>query len=314
MKPLNPLILVGAALLDLILGDPQYPLHPVRLIGHATHWGEKACRGLPLSPRLQGMALVLGVQTLVVGSTLALLSLAQGIHPWVRYALETYLAYSALAGGALWREVEGILDLAKDNRLPEARKRLSWLVSRDTESMAEGEIFIAATETLAENTSDGVIGPLFYLAIGGVPLAMAYKAADTMDSMVGYKTPRYIHLGWAAARLDDLMNLIPARLTVLFMAFSARLLGFSGVKRVLEAARRWGTLHPSPNSGYPEAAMAGALGIRLGGPCHYFGQPVDRPWMGEGDPPDASAVKRGLILSRVTFLLAILAVLTLHTR
>jgi adenosylcobinamide-phosphate synthase len=312
LKPLNPLILMVAALLDIVLGDPHYPFHPVKLMGKATALGERMCRSLPLSPRLQGLILVLGVQALVFGATFMLLNLASRIHPWVRYILETYLAYSALAGGALWREVEGVLCLVKEGNLEGAKKRLSLLVSRDTEPMEEKDILIAATETLAENTSDGIIGPLLFLAVGGVPLAMIYKAADTMDSMVGYRTPRYLQFGWAAARLDDFLNFIPARLTVLYMALASGFLGLSGMSRVIRAAYKWGPLHPSPNSGYPEGAMAGALGIRLGGPCHYFGKPLERPWMGEGDPPDTFALEKGLILSKATFLTALLVAFIFH--
>jgi len=256
--------------------------------------------------------MVLGVLATVAITTMAALSLASKIHLWLRWAVEIYLAYTALAGGALWREVEGITRLVKEERMAEAKKRLSWLVSRDTEPMGEEEILIAATETLAENTSDGIIGPLLFLAVGGVPLAMLYKAADTMDSMVGYKTPQYLQFGWAAARLDDLLNLIPARLTALFMAISAWFLGFSTVKRVLKAARKWAPMHPSPNSGYPEAAMVGALAIKLGGPCYYFGEWIERPWMGHGEPPDLKAMEKGIVLSKVTFLVALLVILLLH--
>jgi len=312
MGPINPLILTAAVFLDILFGDPHYPFPPVRLMGHATTWGEKVCRRLPLPPRLQGALLVLGVQALVTGLTLVILTLASRIHPWMEYALETYLAYSALAGGALWREVGGILSPVEEGNLEEAKKRLSWLVSRDTEPMKEPDILIAATETLAENTSDGIVGPLLFLALGGVPLAMLYKAADTMDSMVGYKTPQYLQFGWAAARLDDLLNLIPARLTALLMAISAWFLGFSTVRRVLEAAREWAPLHPSPNSGYPEAAMVGALGIRLGGPCFYFGQQIERPWMGEGKIPDSASLEKGIILSKVTLLVTLFTAVVFH--
>jgi len=310
MGPLNPVILTLAALLDLTLGDPHYPLHPVRLMGEATYLGEKICRSLPLSPRLQGLILVLGIQTLVLGVTLMLMNLASRIHPWAKYTLETYLAYSALAGGALWREVERVLCLVKEGNLEGAKKRLSLLVSRDTEPMEEKDILIAATETLAENTCDGIIGPLLFLAVGGVPLAMIYKAADTMDSMVGYRTPRYLQFGWAAARLDDLLNLVPARATVPIMAISAWYLGFSTMGRVMENARKLAPLHLSPNSGYPEGAMVGALGIKVGGPCYYFGEKIQRPWKGEGPTPHVHSLEKGVILSKTTFLITLAILLT----
>ena len=312
MAPIHPLVLTVAILLDILFGDPHYPFHPVKLMGHLTTLGEKVCRRLPLPHRGQGLLMVLGVLATVAITTMAALSLASKIHLWLRWAVEIYLAYTALAGGALWREVEGITRLVKEERMAEAKKRLSWLVSRDTEPMGEEEILIAATETLAENTSDGIIGPLLFLAVGGVPLAMLYKAADTMDSMVGYKTPQYLQFGWAAARLDDLLNIIPSRLTALLMTASAWYLGFSPPSRVLTSVRQWAPMHPSPNAGYPEAAMVGALAIKLGGPCYYFGEWIERPWIGHGEPPDLKAMEKGIVLSKVTFLAALLIIWVLH--
>ncbi len=312
MAPIHPLELAAAALLDILFGDPHYPFHPVRLMGHLTTLGEKVCRRLPLPPQGQGLLMVLGVLTTVTVTTLAALSMASQIHPWLRGAVETYLAYTALAGGALWREVEGTTRLAKEGRLEEAKRRLSWLVSRDTEPMEEKDIFIASMETLAENTSDGIIGPLFYLALGGVPLAMLYKAADTMDSMVGYKTPTHIQFGRAAARLDDLLNIVPSRLTALLMTASAWYLGFSPPSRVLSGIRQWASIHPSPNAGYPESAMAGALEIKLGGPCYYSGKRMERPWMGRGEPPHLEDMEKGIVLSKTTFLAALLVIWIAH--
>jgi len=172
----------------------------------------------------------------------------------------------------------------KNNDLPEARKYLSYIVSRDTSHLQEGEIIRGTVETVAENISDGIIAPLFYLFLGGVPLAMAYKAINTLDSMVGYKNDKYLYFGRVSARLDDVVNYIPARLTVVFVVLSSYIVGKMG-SRSLKIALRDGRNHNSPNSGYPEAAVAGALGIQLGGDNQYFGKIVHKPIIGDALHP-----------------------------
>ena len=304
MRPIAPLILFVAALLDVIVGDPQYPVHPVRLIGRLASFSEPRFRKLPLGERWQGALFTAFILIAVAGVTLLLLKVAGKI-------VEIYLSYAVLAGGALWREVGKVAGLVGEGETKEAQSSLSFLVSRDTECMGPEEILRADMETLAENTSDGVIGPLFYLVIGGVPLAMLYKAADTLDSMVGYKEEPYTHFGWVSAKLDDVLNFIPSRLTALLMAVASWFMGEDALG-ALRAAKRYARLHESPNAGYPEAAMAGALRVRLGGPCHYFGRTLERPYIGEEVKPlTLKEVSSGILLSKLTFLIALLLALVL---
>ncbi len=309
IEPINPLVLFTAALLDIVIGDPHYPFHPVRLIGYLASSSEGWFRRITIPERAQGILFTGFVLIIVVGTTLLLLKVAW-VAPPLRIMLEIYLSYTVLAGGALWREVENVARLTGEGKINEARKALSFLVSRDTEFMGSEDILRADMETLAENTSDGIIGPLFYLAIGGVPLAILYKVADTLDSMVGYKRGPYMDFGWASAKLDDVANFIPSRLTALLMALAAWFMEKNAIG-TLEAVRRYARLHESPNAGYPEAAMAGALGVRLGGPCHYLGEPLKRPYIGgEIRPLTLKEISSGILLSKLTFLIALLLALT----
>ncbi len=308
--PINPLILFAAALLDVIVGDPQYSFHPVRLIGYLASSSEARFRMIPIGEREQGIFFTGFVLMTVIGITLLLLNVA-GAVPAVKAILEIYLSYTVLAGGALWREVGKVARLTGEEKIKEAQKSLSFLVSRDTEFMGPEEILRADLETLAENTSDGIVGPLFYLAIGGVPLAMLYKVADTLDSMVGYKKEPYMDFGWASAKLDDVVNFIPSRLTSLLLALATWFMGEDAMG-ALRAVKRYARLHESPNAGYPEAAMAGALRVRLGGPCHYFGKLLERPYIGEEVRPlTLKEVGSGVLLSKVTFLIALFLALVL---
>jgi adenosylcobinamide-phosphate synthase len=310
MGSIDPLILFAAALLDVIVGDPQYPFHPVRLIGHLASLSEAWFRRIPIGGRWQGIFFTGFVLMTVIGITLLLLKVA-GAAPLLKIVLEIYLSYTVLAGGALWREVGKVAGLTGEGETKEAQSSLSFLVSRDTEFMGPEEILRADMETLAENTSDGIVGPLFYLVIGGVPLAVLHKVADTLDSMVGYKKEPYMNFGWASAKLDDVLNFIPSRLTALLLALAARFMG-EDATGALRAVKRYARLHESPNAGYPEAAMAGALRVRLGGPCHYFGKLLERPYIGEEVRPlTLKEVGSGILLSKLTFLIALLLALVL---
>jgi len=276
----SPLTVMAVVVLDLLLKDPHYRLHPVRLVGEIISFGEDICRKLPFSPRIQGVLLTAGVELVTVFSVLLFILLSSLLH--LQWLASLFLGYSALAGGALWEEIERVGEAASRGELQSARKLLSFLVTRDTSNMDQSEVLRTAIESLAENTADGIVAPLLFFAIGGAPLAFFYKAADTLDSMVGYLTPRYAQFGWAAARLDDLLNFIPARITALLVAVAGWPLGLSP-KVTLETIKRFSRSSLSPNSGYPEAAFAGALGVQLGGGrCVYFDQPVDLPPIGEG--------------------------------
>jgi len=263
-------LLCGVAL-DLALGDPRWLPHPVRGIGWLIVRLEPLCRRLPLY--LGGMALwllVVGISAGVVWLTL----------PWLAiFWIWTFLAVRDLDVQAM-----RVIVALRDGDVAAARERLSMIVGRDTAALDEPEILRATVETVAESLCDGIVGPLFYLALGGPAGMAAFKAASTLDSMCGYRNERYREFGWAAARFDDVANYVPARLSVLLVALGALLLGYDA-RGALRYAWRDGRSQPSPNSGYPEAAVAGALGVRLGGLNYYRGVPSQKATLGEALRP-----------------------------
>lgn len=275
MERLITLLLAG--LLDRWLGDPVALPHPVvgfgRLIAkgeHAWNWG----KGRRWKGAVLALSLVAGTG-LAVGGVLALASL---ISSWVALALQVVLIFYCLAGTTLVREVREVF-FAVDRSLEEGRRQVARIVGRDTSELTAQEVRTAALETLAENLSDGVVAPLFWWALLGVPGMMAYKMVNTLDSMIGYRNERYAEFGCFAARMDDVANYIPARLTAVLLLVAANYL--SRWRFVV----RYGTCHASPNSGYPEAAMAGILDCRFGGPHSYFGEVVWKPFIGTTDRP-----------------------------
>lgn len=302
--PIEAFILAGACLLDYAIGDPRWLPHPVRLIGAAIAGGESALRRVarsPLTERIAGGVLtvvvvaVTGALTFIVQEYIlgivaghALLSAPALLSLGVLILLAaTTIALRGLGDAAALV----ILDLEAGN-LARARRNLSMIVGRDTEGLSESSCAKATIETVSENLSDGVIAPLFYFTVGGLPLAMAYKAVNTLDSMIGYRNDRYRHFGWAAARLDDLANFIPARIAGGLIVLSALLGRAASAKNAWRIMRRDGRNHLSPNSGVPEAAMAGALGIRLGGTSTYGGVSVAKPTIGDADHSVSTAHAR----------------------
>ncbi len=299
MKSLEiaPVILILAFLLDLAIGDPRWLPHPVRFIGAAIAGLEVVLRKVfrrPAGERAAGVLLVLLIIIPAFAVTAAIV-LAATLHRSDPAALAgsavlVYLTSTTIATRDLVDSARLVIDAVLNRDIVSARQRLSMIVGRDTQHLSEEAVLRATVETVAENISDGVIAPLFYLAVGGLPLAMTYKAVNTLDSMVGYKNDRYLHIGRASARLDDVANFIPARITGLLVVFAVFLLTLAGkAKRPLMDARRAltvmlrdGRKHSSPNSGIPEAAVAGGLGVVLGGPSTYGGIIVEKPYIGEG--------------------------------
>lgn len=287
-------IVLGAVVMDLFLGDPRTLPHPVVIIGWLISWLEGVLRQRISQPRLAGVALLVitvGVSYLVAAGLIYLGTL---VAPAVGFLVALYLAWVSIAARSLHVESAKVARALKRGDLPAARVALSYIVGRETAQLDEPEIVRGAVETVAENTGDGVVAPLFYLILGGPALAIAYKAVNTLDSMVGYKNERYLEFGWASARFDDLANFIPARLTGLLMVLAAPLCGLSGEGswRIL---RRDCRNHASPNSGYPEAAAAGALGVRLGGANRYFGRMVEKPTIGDPVRPLSLEAYAGVV-------------------
>ena len=272
-----------AFLLDSFLGDPPSLPHPVRLIGAYINSFEKHVRKIVKSEAATKAA---GVFLLITTVGLAYLlpwyalKLAGRISLYLYHAVNILIMYTCIAARCLSDEGGRIYHALKEGDLEKSRKLLSMIVGRDTDSLDESGITRGAVETVAENSSDGVIAPLFYMFIGGAPLALAYKAVNTLDSMVGYKNDRYMYFGWASARFDDAVNYLPARLTGVLMVGASMILGLD-YKKSLGTLIRDSRKHSSPNSGFPEAAVAGALGVQLGGTNHYFGKPVEKPTIGE---------------------------------
>jgi adenosylcobinamide-phosphate synthase len=300
----------AAYLADLIFGDPHGYPHPVKLIGKAVQaleWKLLKTEDPPLKQYLLGGILALLVVAGAGFSVWGILHVFEWVHPTFSSLAAVFFAYTTLATRNLYDEVKKITSLLEEGDLTGARQRVGFLVSRDTGHLDEQGIGRALIETVSENTSDGIVAPLFYLAIGGPPLAVAYKALNTLDSMVGYKNERYRFFGWASARADDLANLIPARLTAFFYVLSAFFLG-KDWKGAWKIAWRDGRKNTSPNSGYPEAAVAGALGIQLGGKNVYFGRTMGKPLIGENEKPiHLNEVKESLSLMMGTSFIAAIA-------
>ena len=277
------LIVCAAVALDLILGDPQGWPHPVRWMGRAIVWFEPVCRRHWKNERLAGTVFAVVLIATVWGISFLLLKGLAALHPFVGIVAATAMLYYCLAIRALMAAALEIHGLLARREIDTAREKLSYIVSRDVAHYREADIARATVETVAENFVDGVLSPLIFAAMGGVPLAMAYKMINTLDSMVGYQNPQYIRFGTAAARIDDAANFLPARLSVALIAIAARLLGGSGAqRRAWHTAITEGRHHASPNAGYPEAAFAGALAVRLNGPNYYHGRLVNKPYIGVG--------------------------------
>ena len=269
----NALSLLAGWLLDLVLGDPQRLPHPVVGFGKMIAFGEHRLNH-GQHRKLKGalMAIILIIVVFLCGWLIRrLLSLAS---VYLAVGFDIIVVFYCLAGTTLIREVRAVF-IALDRSLEDGRRQVARIVGRDTSELSAQEVRAAALETLAENLSDGVTAPLFWLAIGGTPGMLAYKMVNTLDSMIGYRTERYKDFGCWAAHIDDVANYIPARLTALLMVIA------SGRIRLLSFVARYGRNHASPNSGYPEAALAGILDCRFGGPHYYFGELFDKPYIGE---------------------------------
>ena len=280
--------IIAGFILDLIFGDPHWLPHPICLIGNLIGFIEGNLRP-KLAPNknallLGGALMVIIVLVISFVVPMAILLAAGMVSPWLAFALETLMCYQIFATKCLRDESMKVYDALHNNDLADARVKLSWIVGRDTQNLDEEEITKGAVETVAENTADGIIAPMFYMFLGGVPLAFLYKGINTMDSMVGYKNDKFLYFGRCAAKLDDLANLIPARITGLVMIAAAFLLGLNG-PGAWKVFWRDRYNHLSPNSAMTESVTAGALNIQLGGDHFYFGKLVHKDTIGDNIRP-----------------------------
>jgi adenosylcobinamide-phosphate synthase len=299
----DPAVLGLALVIDLIVGDPRWLPHPVVMIGRQITALESTLRRSIRHERAAGVLLLVVTVTIAAAVTWLVMHVATTLHPLLGMLVAVALSATCLAARSLHRESALVAQALLAGDIVEARRKLSWIVGRDTENLDEGEIWRALVETVAENSADGIIAPLFWLTLGGPVAGMAFKAVSTLDSMVGYKNERYLHLGWASARMDDLVNFIPARLTALLMIASAPLIGLSG-RNALAITLRDRRNHPSPNSAHPESAAAGALGIRLGGTSTYGGRESVKQFIGDPlHPIDGQSYRSMIRLMYVSTLL-----------
>lgn len=289
-------LVVGYSL-DLLLGDPKKLPHPIVLFGKIIQiLDHKLNSGTSLI--LKGGAVAVGLVAIVFGGFYCLMAYLTSF-PWLYLGVASLFVFFGLANKTLIVEGRAVIDSLRCEGLEAGRRRLSWIVGRETDQLSPQQVITAVFETLSENLSDGVIAPLFYYAIAGVPGMMAYKMINTLDSMLGYRNEKYEKFGKCSARLDDIANYIPARLTAIFMAIS------SGSWRGLRFIFQYGHQHKSPNAGYPEAALAGILDCRFGGANMYHGQYVDKPYLGN----NPREIKMGEIktVSRINHLTTLLS-------
>lgn len=300
-------LLIYSYIADLALGDPEWFPHPVRWIGKLIGSLEDRLRKYGGNERLKGMVLTFVVVGIASSFAYLFIEFSKKLNPLLGNLAWIYLGYTTLSIRDLRVKAKAVLKEMEEGSIAEARGELSSIVGRDTKDLDKDKIIKAAVESIAENTNDGIVAPLFYLILGGPVMAIAYKSINTLDSMVGYKNERYLHLGWFSARLDDIANFIPARISGFLISVSA-LIGGKGFKESFKTMLRDGRKHPSLNSGVSEAAMAGALGIKLGGPSVYQGKLSKKPYIGEDkNPARPLLINEALTISFITSLLMVLS-------
>ena len=301
--------LIGGFVLDLIFGDPRWLYHPVCLIGNMISFLEKRIRKIvPKTEKGELTGGILEVILVCICSFILPFLLIRILYRYIPMAglvLETFWCYQLFAAKSLKTESMKVYDRLKKGTIEEARYAVSMIVGRDTQSLSETGVTKATVETIAESTSDGVIAPMFYMMIGGVPLMFLYKAINTMDSMLGYKNEKYLYYGRCAAKLDDLANLIPARISGILMVAAAFVTGMNG-KNSWKIFRRDRRNHASPNSAHTESAMAGALEVQLAGDAWYFGTLYKKPFIGDAiRPVEAEDIVRANRLMYATSILGV---------
>ena len=311
------IILIIALIIDLIISDPDWIPHPVVIIGSLISFLEKYLlknEDSPLRAKIKGTILVIIVLGLSYYLTSLIVVLSGQLNNYFARLLEVFLLSLTLALKGLIDAGKKVYSALKRDDLEQARKKVNLIVGRDCSQSSSQEVIRAVLETLAENSSDGILAPAFYYLVGGLPLAVAYKAVNTMDSMLGYKNERYLNFGLAAARTDDIFNYLPARLTAFFMT-SASILPQYNFKEALKTVLNDAQKHPSPNAGYPEAAAAGALSLRFGGVNYYHGQKSFRAYIGQQNKKfelaDILKLNKLIYFSMLLFIITAAAVMAL---
>ncbi|OGR51842.1 MAG: cobalamin biosynthesis protein CobD [Elusimicrobia bacterium RIFCSPLOWO2_02_FULL_39_32] len=309
-------ILIIAYLLDLLLGDPDWMPHPIRFIGFLIEKGENAIRKGISSEKLEllgGTFLTIGMISLSFLVPWMVLKILFQHSPACAVPVEIFLLYACFSTKELAIESFWVRDALKSNDIPLARKKLSWIVGRDTKNLDEKEIIRGTVETVAESTVDGIIAPVFYACLGGAPLALTYKTINTLDSMIGHKNKKYFYFGKTAAKIDTLANWLPARISGFLFPIAAGILGYSS-KSSYQIAWGQGLNTPVPNAAIPEAAMAGALQIQLGGLNTYENVPLQTPYLGSAEKElSVEHIDKSIKLMFVGSLLFFLICLTIRT-
>ena len=296
-------ILPAAFVLDLFLGDPINLPHPVRWMGKTITAFEPVFRRLSIGPTLSGVMFSILLIACTWCMTYLLVTAANTIHHFAKIGVEILIIYYSISVRSLGDSAMAVYRSLKKGRLQQAKNRLAMIVGRDVDKLNESQIAQAAVETVGENLVDGVISPLFFAAIGGAPMAMAYKMINTLDSMVGYKNKKYMRFGKPSARIDDVANFLPSRLSIFIIAIAAQILNGKGA-RSFKISVTEGANHTSPNAGYSEAGFAGTLGIRLGGPSTYNGCLISKPYIGAYfGKPTADHIKKACDLMMLSSLL-----------
>jgi|DewCreStandDraft_4_1066084.scaffolds.fasta_scaffold02817_3 adenosylcobinamide-phosphate synthase len=309
-------VLLMAVALDLTLGDPIYPLHPVRLIGRTLTWFERALWAMGMNAYGGGICLFLLLSASWVGCWSLLIAALDALAPPAGWAVHVFLVYSMIAMKDLLWHARRVAAAADAGDLPAARLAISHLVGRDTDRMDAAACRRAAIESISENLTDGFLSPIAWYAIAGVPGIVLFKVISTMDSMVGYKTPRYERFGWCGARADDLMNFIPARISWLLIAAVALFLPGCSASKAIRVAWEQHAIVPGPNSGWSEAAVAGAIQRRLIGPIWAEGSLVTDAWLGmpgdpeAGDAADLARASRLVLASGLLFASGVAVILS----
>ncbi|KIO44221.1 adenosylcobinamide-phosphate synthase CbiB [Sanguibacteroides justesenii] len=299
--------LISGYILDLLFGDPRKLPHPVVAFGNLINWCERHLNQGNYR-KTKGCLVALLLPLFIGGIGMGISILTWKISPVFYYIVASAFVFYGLANHSLIQEGREVIDTLEKKGVEAGRKRLSWIVGRDTSQLPPKKIYTAVLETMAENLSDGVVAPLFFYALGGFPAMMAYKMINTLDSMVGYKDPKYKDFGCCSARIDDIFNYIPARITALFIA----IVGYR--KGIFNFIRQYARQHASPNSGYPESAMAGSLDCRFGGPNIYHGILVDKPYIGTNDRElSRTDFRRAARINQMVCLLTLLIISIFYT-